>query len=156
MPKKEEAEPIADDEWLYRRVYADRFRTNKTPYVSPGAFEPRVKGSEQDVDGISLYRADCLDKADDILALIHDSAKRKINGIVKVLVSEIRSIGLSVNSTPRDEIRGHVSIPELSSTAFSDKNKRPKCKEWVFRLAGFASSDERIVVQPIPMNPRNK
>lgn len=156
MPKKEETEPITDDEWLYRRVHATRFRTNDSPYVSPSAFEPRIRGEDIDEDGISLFRADCLETADDILALIHDSAKRNANGVVKVLVSEIRAIGMSVRSTPRKDIRGHVSIPELSSAAFRDKDMRQKCKEWIYRLAEFASPDERIVLQPIPMIPRSR
>lgn len=156
MPKKQETEPISDEEWLYRRIHATRFRTNQSPYVSPSAFEPRTKGDDQDVDGISLFRADCLEQAADILDLIADSEKRNANGIVKILVAEIRAIGLSVISTPRKQIRGHVSIPELSSIAFRDSVLRQKCKDWMHRLATLASPEERIVLQPLPMNPRNK
>ena len=156
MPKKFETEPISDDEWLFRRVHTSRFRTNKTPYVSPGAFEPRVKGNDPDDDGISLFRSDCLETAEEILAQIHDAEKRNANGIVKLLVSEVKAIGLTVIATPREGIRGHVSIPEMSSQAFSHKDSRLRCEEWMYRLAEFASPEDRIVVPPIPLNPRNK
>lgn len=155
MPLKEETEPIADDEWLYRRVHTTRFRTAKTPFVSPGAFEPRTKGDHPDTDGISLFRAACLNEAGDILVLIEDPGKRIENGVVKVSVREFKSLGLSVVSTPRDNIFGHVSIPELSAGAYAEKSTRQKCKKWMTDLAELASPTDRIVLAPDPMNPRN-
>jgi hypothetical protein len=57
---KSEHDPITDEEWLLRRVRKEQFRTEKTPIISPNAFEPRIKGQDPDTDGISLYRAQCL------------------------------------------------------------------------------------------------
>ena len=152
MPLKDETEPITDDEWLYRRVHATRFRTARTPFVSPGAFEPIIKGNYPDIDGISLFRADCLSSAEDVLASISDPKKRKANGVVKLQVSELKSLGLSVEFTPDDTIRGHVSIPELSADAFVEE--RARCKELMNKLAEMASPEERIVVEPDPLNRR--
>lgn len=155
MPPKKEEESIADDEWLYRRVHTNRFRTAKVPFVSPSAFEPRAKGDQPDEDGISLFRAACLEDAGEILALIDDAEKRNANGIVKITVGELKSLGLSVVSTRSDDISGHVSIPQLSSRAFSDAALRPQCKKWMTELAELASPADRVVLKPIPMNPRN-
>jgi hypothetical protein len=55
MPKHE-SEPIGDDEWLLRRVRRERFRPLQIPLIAPAAFEPRIKGRDPDVDGISLFR----------------------------------------------------------------------------------------------------
>lgn len=154
MPLKEETEPIADDEWLYRRVHTMGFRTAKTPFVSPSAFEPRVKGEAPDTDGISLFRADCLELPEDILALIDDVEKRKSNGIVRVSVSEVKKLGLSVSPTPVDTIPGHISLPELSATAFANKDTRPQCKLWMYGLAELVSPEDRIVFHPDPAKPR--
>ena len=153
MPLKEETEPITDDEWLYRRVHTMRFRTARTPFVSPSAFEPNVKGKYPDTDGISLFRADCLRSAEDILANISDPEKRKANGVVKLQVSELKSLGLSVKSTPDDNLRGHVSVPELSAGTFVKEKTR--CKDCMKKLAELVSPEERIVVKPDPINPRN-
>lgn len=59
---KSESDAITDDEWLLRRVHRDRFRIGKMPFISPGAFEPRLpeKCRDPDIDGISLYRESCL------------------------------------------------------------------------------------------------
>lgn len=154
MARKKETDPLDDDEWLFRRVHADRFRTDKSPYVSPGAFEPRVRGNQPDVDGISLFRADCLEQPSQILELIVDPEKRRKNGVVKVLVAEVRGLGLSIVLTPRDDIPGHVSIAELSSETFADKEKRPECKLKMTDLAKLSSSESRIVLEPTPVNPR--
>jgi hypothetical protein len=72
MSKKRESDPISDDELLVRRVRVERFKSDRIPIVSPSAFEPRTKGDSQDVDGISLYRLDCLESVLDALRTISD------------------------------------------------------------------------------------
>jgi hypothetical protein len=57
---KHEFDPVTDDEWLLRRVHRQYFRNDPNLLISPSAFEPRVKGREPDVDGISLFRLACL------------------------------------------------------------------------------------------------
>ena len=86
------------------------------------------------------------------MASISDPKKRKANGVVKLQVSELKSLGLSVEFTPDDTIRGHVSIPELSADAFVEE--RARCKDLMNKLAELASPEERIVVEPDPLNPR--
>lgn len=142
---KDEGDPITDDEWLLRRVWNKRFRTDKTPIVSPNAFEPRLTGRDRDADGISLYRAECLDDPTDILATL-DPARRPETAVVRVRVSSIRSWGFSVRSKPVPEIKGHVTIPELNAGDYeADKGRFTPIKE---RLATEASRDENVLQHP--------
>ena len=152
MPLKKESEPVTSDEWLYRRVHADRFRTDRTPFVSPGAFEPRVKGKYADIDGISLFRAACLGDVEEMMSLVVDPEKRKRIGVVRISVAEVESLGLTVVSSPTEGVAGHVSIPELSADAY--KMTKPQCKLWMTELAELVSPQERIVRVTDPMNSR--
>jgi hypothetical protein len=142
---KAETDPIADDEWLLRRVRIEKFRTNKVPMISPNAFEPRIKGRDPDTDGISFYRAACLVDPSEVLATIAPERRHEY-GIVRISVSLLKSLQLSVQSKPDDRIRGHVVVPELNSADYeSDKSRFTLIKE---RLAAQASEDENIVKQP--------
>jgi hypothetical protein len=114
MPMKSEDAPITDDEWLLRRVWKDRFRTQKVPIVSIGAFEPRCKGADIDTDGISLYREACLKRPDDILALVAED-KRNNNAVVRVSVAFVKGLELTVEPKPVPHIKGHVVLPELNA-----------------------------------------
>src|SRR5689334_1348658 len=67
---KSEGDPITDDEWLLRRVRIEKFRTDRVPIISPNAFEPRVRGCDVDMDGISLYRAACIADPSEVLATV--------------------------------------------------------------------------------------
>src|SRR5262245_57855881 len=106
---KPETEPIADDEWLLRRVRLEKFRTDKTPIISPNAFEPRVKGRDPDTDGISLYREACLADPSEALATVPPDRLHEY-GIVRIPVSFIRSLDLSVAVSQDERIKGHVVI----------------------------------------------
>src|SRR4051812_39735784 len=119
---KSEDEPITDDEFLLRRVHRDRFPSEKVPFVSPNAFEPRIKGQDIDSDGISLYREACLEKADEILADVSEQ-KRRDAGIVKVSVAFIRSLGMTVKPSPTG-IKGHVVLPELNAAEYKTDKVR--------------------------------
>lgn len=142
---KAETDPISEDEWLLRRVRVEKFRTDKLPIISPNAFEPRIKGRDPDTDGISLYRAACLADPSEVLATIVPERRHEY-GIVRIPVSLLRSLHLSVQSRPDDRIRGHVVVPELNSVDYeSDKSRFTSIKE---RLAVMASADENIVKQP--------
>jgi hypothetical protein len=142
---KAETDPIADDEWLLRRVRIEQFRTNKVPIISPNAFEPRIKGRDPDTDGIRFYRAACLEDPSEVLATI-DPKRWHEYGIVRISVSLLKSLQLSVRSKPDDRIRGHVVVPELNSVDYeSDKSRFTWIKA---RLADHASEDENIVKQP--------
>jgi hypothetical protein len=142
---KSEGDPITEDEWLLRRVRIEQFRTDKSPIISPNAFEPRVKGRDPDTDGISLYRAACLSDPSEVLETV-SPARRHEYGIVRVPVSFIKSLGLSVHPKPDNRIKGHVVIPELNSPAYeaAKASFTPK-KE---KLAVEASKVENILRQP--------
>src|SRR5262245_19477377 len=114
---KSEDEPITDDEWLLRRVWRDRFRTESIPIISPDAFAPRCAGRDIVADGISLYRNACVALPYDILAEVTEG-KREDTGIVCVSVAFSKSLKLTVVSRPQPPISGHVIIPELNAQAY--------------------------------------
>jgi hypothetical protein len=142
---KPETDPITDDEWLLRRVRVEKFRTDKAPIISPNAFEPRVKGRDPDTDGISLHRLACLADPSDVLAAVAPERLHEY-GIVRIPVSLLRSLGLSVESAPDDQAKGHVVIPELNADDYAaDKARFTPIKE---RLATEASREENILRSP--------
>jgi hypothetical protein len=142
---KPETDPIADDEWLLRRVRVERFRTDKTPIISPNAFEPRVKGRDIDHDGISLYREACLNAPADILTTVAEDRRHEY-GIVRVPISLLRTLNLSVQFRQDARVLGHVVIPELNAEAYAvDKARFTPIKE---QLAAVASEDENIIRRP--------
>ncbi len=142
---KAETDPIDDDEWLLRRVRYERFRTDDVPVVSPNAFEPRIKGRDPDTNGISLYRAACLNDPSDTLATIPPERRHEY-GIVRLSVAYVRSLGLSVVVDSDDKIKGHVVIPELNAADY-EANKARFTKKKVM-LATEASKDENVVRWP--------
>lgn len=142
---KTEAEPISDDEWLLRRVHKMRFRTEKVPLISPTAFEPRLKGRDPDTDGISLYRAECLESVEESLETI-DADKRGEHGIVRVQVKTLRAMGLDVSPIPDSRVKGHVVIPGLNSTDYAAA--KAKFTPTLLSLAKAASDEENIVLRP--------
>jgi len=144
---KNETDRITPDEWLIRRVHIDQFRTGRDPHVSPKAFRPRVKGEQPDTDGISLFRLACLQDANAILEMIPDEEKRKKVGFVCVQVAELQKLGLTVDPTPIDAIRGHVSIRELNAAAMEASDKS-EINGRMDKLAELASQDERILRDP--------
>lgn len=139
---KAETDPITDDEWLIRIVHFDKF-TGRVPPVSPNAFEPRVKGEHADTTGLSLFREACLGNPERVLEVVAIE-KRALKGLVHIPVYILKTIGLTVQSEPRDPIPGHVTIPELNSTDYAaNKAKFTPAK---LRLAEAAS--ENIVLRP--------
>ncbi|HXG08676.1 MAG TPA: hypothetical protein VNK04_02710 [Gemmataceae bacterium] len=142
---KAETDPITDDEFLLRRVRIERFRTDQIPIISPNAFEPRIQGRDPDTDGISFYRAACLNEPDEILALL-DPQRWRENGIVRLSVSFLKSLNLSVVSKPDARVNGHVVIPELNSRDYQADKAR--FKPIMLKLAEEASKDENIVRRP--------
>jgi hypothetical protein len=140
---KPESDPIDDNEWLLRRVRSERFRTDEVPIISPNAFEPRTKGRDVDLDGISFYRESCISSPADVLAGI-DPDKRTQIGIVRIQVRSLVAIGLTVRVVRDSRIAGHVVVPELNSEDYSrDKAKFTHIK---LRLAEMAS--DNVVVWP--------
>lgn len=149
MSLKDEFEPITDDEWVVRRVPANRFRDHKSPYVSPGAFEPRTKGEAPDEEGISLYRLACLGGVQPILDFIGDPNKQAMTGFVRLRVSDVRRLGLSIVASKDVNLVGHVVIPELCAEAWRDtEHRRPACRQHIMQLAELASQPDAILRDP--------
>lgn len=140
---KAETDPITADEWLLRLVWEDRF-TQKVPVISPRTFEPRT-GKHPDTDGLSLFREACVANPTDVLVVIGED-KRARYGIVRLPVTALGGLGLTVSASPIDTVAGHVVIPELNSTAFQDKANTPFFVATQLALAKIAS--ENIVHQP--------
>ena len=117
------------------------------PFISPGAFEPRLPGKSRDPDsdGISLYRESCLPNPEACLLQV-STEKRSEWGIVRILAAEIRRLGLSVNAAHDEQIPGHVVIPELSATAFVVD--RDGCKKRMHDMAVAASAEINVVRRP--------
>jgi tRNA pseudouridine55 synthase len=135
---KSEADPITDDEWLLRRVPLPQFRTDRLPIISPNAFEPRIKGRDVDADGISLYRAACLNDPGEILEPVA-AERRQEYGIVRLSVSFLKSLGLSVRNSPDDRVKGHVVLPELNAVDY----QRDKGRYVPIKLVGNGSKQKR-------------
>ena len=142
---KSEDDLITDDEGLLRRVRKERFRTTTVAVISPNAFEPRTEGRDPDIDGISFYREQCLADAAEILAAVVVEKRAEI-GIVRVSVSFLKSLGLTVVSKPVPGIKGHIVIPELNAADYKQHKARfTPIKE---KLAAEASLDANIVRYP--------
>jgi hypothetical protein len=142
---KSESDPITDEEWLLRRVRREQFRTEKHPLISPNAFEPRIKGRDPDTDGISLYRQACLAEVSLILVTLAPERHSEY-GIVRVPVTLLRTLNLTVTSIPDERIPGHVVIPELNASDYAaDKSAFLSIKE---TLATVASEDANILRWP--------
>lgn len=142
---KPENAPISDDEWLLRRVRIERFRTEKIPVISPNAFEPRTKGRDVDIEGISLYRAACLSSPTEILKLIDVDRQHEV-GIVRIPVLILKELGLSVQIRIDSRILGNVVIPELNAHDYeADKARFTSIKAL---LASVASEAGNILIIP--------
>lgn len=148
---KSESDAVTDEEWLPRRVHRNQFRTGKVPFISPGAFEPRLPGKSRDPDsdGISLYRESCLADPEACLPPVA-TEKRSEWGIVRILAAEIRRLGMSVNAAHDEQIPGHVVIPELSASAFMAD--RDGCKKRMHDMAVAASAEINVVWKPAHPN----
>lgn len=142
---KSETEPITDDEWLLRRVRVEMFRTDRIPIISPRAFEPRMQGRNPDTGGISLYRAACLADLSEVLATVSPERQHEY-GIVRLKVSVLKSLGLSIRSEPDERVKGHVVIPELNADDY--KNDKARLKPITVELATQASHEENILRRP--------
>jgi hypothetical protein len=148
---KSETEPVTDDEWLLRRIRFENIREGKTPLISPRTFEPRVSGRDPDSDGISLYRLSCLNSPEEILTTA-DPARIEEYGIVKIPVSLIRELGLTISIQPDERIKGHVTIPELSASNFKANKTTLKLVTDQFSLT--ASDPANMLIRPLrPASP---
>lgn len=144
---KKESEPVSADEWLIRRVHRDQFRLGEESIIAPRAFLPRKGGRDIDEDGISLYRAACLSDPAEVLATVPDE-KRAVQGIVRIPMALLASLGLAVRPMPDERVKGHLVVPGLDAAALrADKARVEAVCEL---LAVEASKPENILRQPEP------
>lgn len=144
---KDEADPITDDEWLIRRIPQERFSTEKVPPISTGAFEPRLKGRDIDLTGISMYRAACLADPLETLATVQEDRRHKC-GLVQLQVAFLKSLGLSVQPEHDGRVKGHVVLPELKATDYREQREHLLPKQR--KMAEEASREENILKRPGP------
>jgi hypothetical protein len=135
---KAETDPISPDEWLLRMVWEDRF-TAKVPVISPRTFEPR-DGRHPDTDGLSLFREACVPNPTDVLVVIAEDKRAKY-GIVRIPVSALGGLGLTVDRKPRSDVPGHVVIPELNITAYQNPANKAFFVSTQLALAVIASAN---------------
>ena len=136
---KDESEPITHDEMLVRLVWEAHYKCELDDPVRQAAFDPK----ESETDGISVFRAACLNKPEDALAVMAEE-KRDRYAIVLIPVSELSSVGLTVETAKIEGVPGHAVLPELNSLNF--KQDKPHWREVEKKLAMLAS--QNIVKRP--------
>ncbi len=138
-----DADPVADDEFLLRRVHRAFFNPALGMPVQPEAFRP----TDGDTDGLSVHRERFVTAADSLAAVAED--KRAMYCVVRLSVGALRAMGLTIDPSP-DSVRGipgHALIRELNCLACRTAVGKPRCKAWQRELAKLAGTD---IVLPFP------
>ncbi|HYT93929.1 MAG TPA: hypothetical protein VEL76_34740 [Gemmataceae bacterium] len=135
----DEQQPVAEGEFVYRRIHRNYYQAGLPMPVAVAAFRP----TDLDTTGLSVFREPFV-KAVDVLAGIADDKKNNYY-VARLAVSDLRKLGLSVLPRPDpDGPPGHAEIPELSSAAYQADKQR--LKQIQVELAKLAS--QGIVHQP--------
>lgn len=108
---KDETSPVSPDEVVARLIWKDFYKPTEPVPVREGAFRPKPG----ETDGISVFRAACLNDPRDVLAVIAPE-KRDKYALALLPVSELLMLGLTVQPAKIDTIPGHAVIPELNIT----------------------------------------
>ncbi|MBI3822719.1 MAG: hypothetical protein HY289_08565 [Planctomycetes bacterium] len=137
---RQEDEPVLPEESVLRLIWRDFFKPDLDLAVQPAAFEPR----KNEVDGISVFRLECVDNPRDVLAVIADE-KRDKYAIAVLPVTAIIALGLTVQPSKIAKVSGHAILPELN--AVRCKADRARCKAFQKSLAEIASLS--IVHRPV-------
>lgn len=109
---KDETTPVSPDELVVRLIWKDFYTPGQPAPVGEGAFRPK----RNETDGISVFRAACLNDPSDVLAVIAPE-KRDKYALALVPVSELLSLGLTVQPAKIDALAGHAVVPELNVLA---------------------------------------
>lgn len=132
-------EPIADDEFVYRRIPAVFYVANLPVPVQFTAFRP----SNRDATGLSVFRAKFGSPADTLTNLA--STKRADYYVARLAVRDLLALGLSVVPEPDTTgPAGHAVLPELRWSAYETDKRR--LKPVLLALATLAGKD--IVLHP--------
>jgi hypothetical protein len=129
--------PVDPSEFVLRRIPANSNCYDPSLAVAIVAFAFRP--TDEDVDGISLYR--------ELFASAHDvaSSGRKPASfyvVARMKAADVLVLGLTLVPTPWiGNVAGHVSIPEINTRDYNDKAKKPRIAEFNRNLAILASKD---------------
>src|SRR5690349_16137699 len=130
----EERLPVADDEFVLRRIHRNYYQADLPMPVTVAAFRP----NENDTTGLSVFRDRCVQPAD-VLANL-DADKKKNYYVARIPVSALRQLGLTILPEPdANGPAGHAVIPELSHAAYHADKKRSR--EIQLGLAKLASQN---------------
>jgi hypothetical protein len=136
---EDELQPLEDSEFVYRRIPQSFYDPGLPVPIPALAFRP----NQNDTTGISIFRARFVEPAATLIGV--DADKRDTYYIARLLVQDLRKLGLTVVPEPDpDGPRGHSVIPELSWKAYQ-ANKRD-LREIQLKLGKLAS--EGIVLRP--------
>lgn len=101
----DQAEPIEDDEDLYRRIPLQYFDPRQGREPSPHAFHP----GKHDETGISLFRARYISPEE---VAQNDRGKQYYVAVLRA--GQLRANGLDVVPRPDEHKAGHAEIPSLT------------------------------------------
>lgn len=136
----DEHDPVDDGEFVYRRIHRNQFDGTAEISVQFPAFRP----NQNDMDGVSLFRARFLQPAD-TLAHINES-KAKDYYVARIAVRDLRNLGLTLKPDPiPGGPAGHVIVPELNWPAYHTNTQT--WKPIIVELARLASAD--VVHRPV-------
>jgi len=125
------AEPIEDDECLYRRVRLDYYDPKQADEPSPLAFHPR----DYDQTGISVFRAKYTTPE---LVAQNDRGKRYYVAVLRA--GDLRAHGIHVVPRPEGHPSGHAEIPELTyenrRTDAAEEAKQLLARKLCLRIIG--------------------
>jgi hypothetical protein len=134
----DELEPVADSEFIYRRIHPKFYNPSLPIAVLLEAFRP----NRNDTTGLSVFRA-CF--AQPVDCLPQDPSKLVGYFVARLTVFDLRMLGLSVQPEPiLGGPPGHAVIPELSWGSY--EVDRARWKPTLLALAKLASND--VVYRP--------
>jgi hypothetical protein len=132
-------DPVADDEFVYRRIHRSFYDAAISPPIRSEAFRP----NNNDDTGLSVFRAWFVQPHETLTNI--EAAKRNDYYVARLAVSDLKRLGLTTVPEPDPSgPPGHAVIPELSWQAYHASKKSLKVVQ--FELAKLASAS--IVLAP--------
>ena len=131
---KREDEPITPDEFVIRAIWTGFYNPQNPLPILATAFRPRP----DETDGISVFRAACVAKPEDVLVVFAED-KRDKYALALLPVAELLKLGLTVEPAKIEATPGHAVLPELNCTAVS--SDKAKWREIQNKLAELANAN---------------
>ena len=109
MAELDDAEPIGDEEFLYRRlpVSMDWYDPQGCPILSPKAFRPR----DDDESGLSVVRGHPFNTVEDATR----GPSKKGYYVAVLRAGDLRAHGITVAAKPMPGIAGHAEITSINA-----------------------------------------